>query len=117
MAHSINFREKLLEYRQKHGLTIAQTARHFEVGIASITRWLKAPQRKVYTRVQHRKIDPDVLRRDIEAMPDSYQYERAARLGVKQSAIFYALKALNVTYKKSPSTPQGRRRQTAHLPR
>ena len=42
----------------------------------------------------------DALARDVEAYPDAYQYERAARLGVSIRCVGYALKRLGVTYKK-----------------
>ena len=37
---------------------------------------------------------------DLEFNPDLYQYERAEGFGVSKSAIWYALKRLQVTYKK-----------------
>ena len=42
------------------------------------------------------------LKKDVEAYPDGYNYERAARLGVSTSGIYYALKRLNMSYKKKP---------------
>jgi hypothetical protein len=61
--------------------------------------WLKCPERKSYTRTKFRKIDPTLLLADVEAYPDAYQSERAARLGVHQSTIFYLLKKLNIIAK------------------
>ena len=49
----------------------------------------------------------DALARDVEAYPDAYQYERAARLGVSIRCVGYALKRLGVTYKKSLTSSQG----------
>ena len=40
------------------------------------------------------------LSEDVEDFPDAYQRERAERLGVSKSAIYYALKRLNITFKK-----------------
>ncbi len=43
----------------------------------------------------------EVLAKDVKEHPDHYQYERAKKFGVSQSAIFYALKRLNITNKKN----------------
>lgn len=43
----------------------------------------------------------EALRKDVQDYPDRYQYERAKIFGVSQSAIFYALKRLNISYKKN----------------
>ena len=41
------------------------------------------------------------LAEDIEKYPDSYQYERVKKINVTQGAIWFALKRLGVTYKKT----------------
>lgn len=115
MAYSRDFRRKVLSVRNKEGLTIAAVAARFDVGSASVVRWLKNVERKPQG-YRRRKIDLEALREDVSAYPDAYQHERAQRFGVTQNAIFVALKKLPVTYKKNASTPQGGRRRTAHLP-
>ena len=112
MAYSLDFRRKVLSVREKKGLTIAQVASRFDVGVASVVRWIKHVERKP-PGLRHRTIDLEVLRQDVVA----YQYERAQRLGVRQNAIFLALKKLGVTYKKNAAPSQGGRPGTAHLPR
>jgi transposase len=114
--YSLDFRRKVLSVREQEGLTIAEVAARFAVGVASVVRWVKNVQRKP-PGFRRRKIDLDVLRQDVLAYPDAYQYERAQRLGVRQNAIFLALKKLGVTYKKNPAASQGRRARTTHLPR
>nr|WP_244170961.1 IS630 transposase-related protein [Xenorhabdus miraniensis] len=54
------------------------------------------------------KIRDEVLITDVQNFPDDYQWERAKRLGVSQSAVHYALKWLNLTCKKNAKTPQSR---------
>ncbi|MBX3630903.1 MAG: IS630 transposase-related protein [Nitrosomonas sp.] len=115
MAYSLDFRRKVLSVRKREGLTIAEVADRFDVGVASVTRWIKNVDRKPQG-YRKRKIDLDVLRQDIVDYPDAYQYERAARLGVAQNAVFLALRKLGVTYKKNTDTSQSRRKYTAHLP-
>ena len=115
MAYSRDFRQKVLSVRSKEGLTIAEVAARFDVGSASVVRWLKNVERKPQG-YRRRKIDLEALRKDVIAYPDAYQHERAQRFGVTQNAIFVALKKLPVTHKKNASPPQGGRRRTAYLP-
>ena len=115
MTYSSDFRRKVLSVREKEGLTIAQVAARFDVGVASVVRWLKQPEPKVHG-YRRRKIDMDALARDIEKYPDAYQSERAARFGVHQNAIFHALKKLKISYKKNADASQSKRRRTAYLP-
>ena len=49
------------------------------------------------------KIDMEKLQDDIVAYPDTYNYERAERLGVRTTCVFYALRRLNITRKKNAS--------------
>ena len=114
--YSLDFRRKVLSVREKNGLTIAEIASRFGVGVASVVRWIKHVERKP-PGFRRRKIDLEVLRQDIVVYPDAYQYERAQGLGVRQNAIFLALKKLGVSYKKNPAASQGRRARTSHLPR
>ncbi|WP_430232833.1 IS630 transposase-related protein, partial [Nitrosomonas communis] len=105
MAYSLDFRRKVLSVRKKEGLTIAEVAARFDVGVASVTRWVKNIHRKPQG-FRQRKIDLEVLRQDVRDYPDAYQYERAKRLGVAQNAIFLGLKKLDITYKKTLKHPK-----------
>ncbi len=116
MAYSRDFRRKVLAVKTKLKLTIAEAAARFDVGSASVVRWIKTVERKPQGH-RRRKIDLEALRKDVLAYPDAYQHERAQRFGVAQNAIFVALKKLPLTYKKNASSPQGGRRRTVHLPR
>ncbi|TYP89280.1 MULTISPECIES: IS630 transposase-related protein [Nitrosomonas] len=46
MAYSLDFRRKVLSVRKKEGLTIAEVAARFDIGVASVTRWVKNIHRK-----------------------------------------------------------------------
>ena len=52
---------------------------------------------------------------DIKHFPDSYSYERAGRLGVSKSGITYALKRLNIRYKKNSHSPEGGSRKKIYI--
>lgn len=114
MAYSLDFRRQVLAVREREHLTIAQVAQRFAIGKASVMRWLTHIERKP-AGVRRRKLDWAALEQDLRDYPDAYQYERAARLGVAQNAIFYALKKRRVSYKKNPVSSPGGRHRTARL--
>jgi transposase len=115
MTYSPDFREKVLTIKQQEGLTQAEAAVRFRVGVASITRWGKRLESKRTRTKPATKIDMKVLEEDVKTHPDAYQYERAARLGVSQRAIGNALKRLGVSYKKNIVTSESGRKRTACL--
>ena len=116
MTYSLEFRRHVLSVREKEGLTFSQTAARFSVGIASLIRWAKKPEPKATREGRPRKLDLEKLAEDVKNHPDSYQYERAARFGVTQKAIWNGLRALGVTYKEIADAPKGERRRAASLP-
>jgi len=110
MTYSIDFRKKVLSVREQEGLSIEETADRFSIGSASITRWIKEIKPK-RTRIKVRtKLPLDVLQADREKYPDSYNYERAKRLGVGETTVWQALCALKLTYKKNFKTSNRRSR-------
>ena len=54
----------------------------------------------VFIRERKRKIDKEALRRKIAEKPDIYLHELAELFGCTESAVFYALKKMNITRKK-----------------
>jgi transposase len=116
MTYSSDFRRKVLSVREKEGLTIAEVAARFCVGVASVVRWLKDPEPKRTRNKPATKIDMEALARDVLEHPDAYQYERARRLGVSEKGIGHALRRMGLSYKKNSSSPKSERRRTAYLP-
>lgn len=108
MTYSYDFRRKVLDVRKREGLTIAQVATRFCVGVASVTRWIKTPHPQLTRNKPATKIDMNALAQDVIDYPDAYQYERAKRLGVSVQGINYALRRLGVSYKKKPSSSTGK---------
>ena len=87
MTHSLDFRQKVLSVRQKEGLTLAEVAARFDVGLASVTRWCKRVEPQMARNKPATKISSETLKQDVLDYPDAYQYERAQRLGVSQKGI------------------------------
>ncbi len=106
MTYSSDFRRKVLSVREREGLTIAEVASRFCVGVASVVRWLKHPDPKSTRNKPATKIDMEALARDVLEHPDAYQYERAKRLGVSEKGIGHALRRMGVSYKKSLHHPK-----------
>jgi len=112
MTYSRDFREKVLFIKKKESLSFAKVAKRFGIGIASIVRWTENIESKKTRNKPATKIDMEALKRDIEAYPDAYQYERANRLNVSRMGISHALKRLGVTYKKNPKSSTSQSRKT-----
>lgn len=115
MTYSLDFRLHILAVKKKKNLSFAETAERFSVGIASIVRWSKKPAPQTTRNKPPVKINMDALQADILQYPDAYQYERAERLSVSPTGIWYALKRLNVTYKKNSQTSQSGSRRTCYF--
>jgi transposase len=112
MTYSRDLREKVLLIKEKEFLSFAKVAKRFDISIASIVRWAKNIESKETRNKPATKIDMEALKKDIEAYPDAYQYERAKRLNVSPMGIAHALKRLGITYKKNPKSPTGGFRKT-----
>jgi transposase len=106
MGYSIQFRREVFRVKKEKKLTVKATAELFGIDITTIFRWQKRiepcktrnkPPSKIYTKV---------LEKDIELYPDAYNRERAKRLNVSNTGIFWALKRLNISYKKNSKTSE-----------
>ena len=116
MTYTTSFRRHVLAVKEREGLTFAEAAERFSVGIASLVRWSGKLEPKVYRRQRGLKLDLEKLAQDVRDHPDAYQHERAACFGVTPKAIWQALRKIGVTYKKIDGAPEGERRRTAVLP-
>ncbi|AYA41051.1 transposase [Xenorhabdus nematophila] len=105
MGYSLDFRKRVLAYKDKHSLTFEQTSAHFEISMRTLFRWCNKIEPCMTRDKPATKIPDEVLIADVQNCPDDYQWERAKRLGVSQSAIHYALKRLRITPKKNAPTP------------
>ncbi|ABA57890.1 putative transposase [Nitrosococcus oceani ATCC 19707] len=116
MTYPSSFRRKVLSVREKEGLTMAQVAARFCVGVASVPRWVKNPEPKLTRHKPATKMDRDALARDVLEHPDAYHYERARRLGVSEKGIGHALPRRGITYKKNAKASAPMRRRAASVP-
>ena len=107
MAYSLDFRQRVLAYKEKHSLTFQQTSAHFGIGIRTLFRWADKIEPCTTRNKPATKVDEETLRKDVQLCPDDYQWERAKRLNVTQPAIHYALKRLKITFKKNSKASKG----------
>lgn len=100
MTYSINFRQHVLAYKEKHELTFEKTSEHFAISLRTLFRWHDNITPVTTRQRPAIKLDMDILQKDVEENPDDYQWERDKRLNVGQPTIHYALKRLKISYKK-----------------
>ena len=115
MTYSLDFRQKVMDYKTKKVLTFEQTSHHFDIGIHTLFRWNSSLSPYHKRQKSAIKIDMDALKQDVENIPDAYQWERALRFGVHQSTIYYALKRLEISYKKNTTTSKSQRRGSQEI--
>ena len=72
----------------------------FEVGIATIHRWVARKKLTGNERVCIKKIDDQKLIEYLQAHPNHFLSEIAKHFGLTPQAIFYTLKRLKITRKK-----------------
>jgi transposase len=113
MTYSLDFRKKVLSIKETENLSFAQTAKRFDIGIASIVRWTKHIEAKTSRNKPATKINMEALRKDIRTYPDAYQRERAERFGISKSGIWHALNRLKITRKKKASSIPRRTKKNA----
>ena len=115
MTYSVHFRKKVLAIKDKEKLSFDAIAKKFNISRAAIFRWTKNIEPKKSRDKKPIKINMESLRQDIELYPDSYCYERAARLGASPTGIRKAKKRLGVTYKKNSKTSESESRRKIYV--
>ena len=115
--YDVRFRKKVLEIREKEGLSIRGVAKRFGISFRSVVSWLQRLDPILKRQKPATKLDMAALAEDVKQHNDAFNYERAHRLGVSATCIAAGLKRLKVTYKKKPGASQGLRNRTVHLPK
>jgi len=119
-SYSVDLRERVLQYLEKNKNREA-ASRLFQVGVATIYRWIARkkekgnvePLRRPYV---YKKIDDQKLIDYIEKNPDHFLSEIGKHFNLTLQAVFYALKRLKITRKKSSrSTGKGTKKKERAL--
>ena len=102
MTYSVDLRAKVVAFVRGGG-SKSEAARIFGVSRVAVYDWLGRkdlqPAQRGVSRV--RKINRLALAADVQAHPDDFLKERAARFGVHVSSMGYALRQLKVGRKKN----------------
>lgn len=110
MTYDKRFRLQVLKVKKDRQLSNKEVSELFGINERSIYRWQKEIEPKKHRNKPSTKIDMEVLSKDLESYPDSYNYERAKRLGVSTSGIRSAIKRLGITRKKNSQASENRRK-------
>lgn len=108
MAYSLELRKKVINYVENGG-SPSKAAKVFQVGRASIYRWLERVE-PIQVKRRNRKLDWKALEQDVKINPEARLIDRAKQFGVRPSAISDALKKMKITRKKTASV--SRKKQT-----
>ena len=99
MAYSLDLRKKVISYIENGG-SPTKAAAIFQVGRASIYRWLERVE-PIEVKRRNRKLNYLALEQDIQNNPEAKLSDRARQFEVRPSAISYALKKMKITRKKT----------------
>ncbi|MGK7911123.1 MAG: IS630 transposase-related protein [Synechococcus sp.] len=100
MAYSLDLQERVVNYVSS-GKSIDEAVKLFKVSRATIYRWLSRPELRSTVVKRRRKLDDKALIHHVRKYPDARLKDRAAHFNVHPTAIFYALKQLNIPRKKN----------------
>ena len=99
MAYSLDLRKKVINYIENGG-SPSKASKVFQVGRASIYRWLERVE-PIEVKRRNRKLNWKALEQDIQTNTEARLIDRAKKFGVRPSAISYALKEMKITRKKN----------------
>jgi transposase len=104
MAYSLDYKKRAVAYKQE-GHTFKQLREAFNIPSQTYYDWKEKLESGYFDapikRERKRKIDKAALQQAVVEKPDAFLKEYAEQFHCTETAIFYALKALNITRKKS----------------
>ena len=102
--YSMDFRRRAVAYKEE-GHTLNELKEAFGIPAETYSQWKKNLENGYYeadiVRERKRKIDKNELKQAVAEKPDAYLREPAGKFGCTETAVFHALKKLNITRKKS----------------
>lgn len=101
MSYSVDLRERVVAFVEAGGAK-AEAARRFSVSEGTVHNWLKRDNlAPIKVKRRHRKLDWKALEQHIQEKPDLRLRDRAEHFEVHTSAIWYAIKQMKITRKKT----------------
>ena len=103
MRYSIDLRQRVLKYI-KSGGTKVSAAKRFSISLGVIYQWLRAEEPLTYQKpgpCATRVLDPHALEQHVAEFLDQTLSECARHFQVSKSSVWYGLRKLGYTRKKS----------------
>ena len=103
MSYSVDLRERVVKFVRAGG-TKARAAKRFEVGEATIYRWVKRGDHLEASKTGPKgchTIDWEKLRQSVKKRPDVILRELAKEFGAGTTSIWYALEKMKLSRKKN----------------
>jgi transposase len=102
MTISKDLRNRVLKFIEAGGQK-TEASKRFSVSRTAIYQWLsgKLPNETSVKFRRKRKLDQAALKKHVQRYPDALLRERAEHFNVCINAIWYALREMKLTYKKS----------------
>jgi len=101
MTYSLDLRKRVVGFVNEGG-SKAEASRRFEVSLWCVNDWCKRDDLAPAPHpMRHRKLDKEALRRHVQQYPDALLRERAEHFGVYINAIWYSMRKMKLTHKKS----------------
>ncbi len=106
-AYENDLRIRVVTRAKEYQESYQKIADIFDIGIATLKRWIKlynesgSIESKIPTSTRPRKVNYKKVQKFIEKNPDKTLKEVGEQFKVKDTAILYITKKLNITYKKT----------------
>lgn len=115
MSYSIDLRQRVVAFVEAGGAK-AEAARRFSVSEGSVHNWLKRDNlAPIKVKHRDRKLNWKALEQHIKDEPDAKLKERAEHFGVHTTAIWYAIKQMNITRKKTAKVSRAQSSREAEI--
>lgn len=111
IGDDIKLRERVVKLVLEPGKSRREASEVFRVHYETVRNWIKLYQEtgkvvsKASKEVKPYKLDWEAVRTDVEEQPDLYLAERAQKLGVVTSSLWYALTRMGIRPKKKFHLP------------
>ncbi len=101
MTYSLDLRKIVVGFVNGGG-SKAEASRRFGISLWCVNDWCKRDNLAPAPHpLRHRKLDKEVLHRHVQLYPDALLRERAGHFGVHINAIWYSMRKMKLTHKKS----------------
>ena len=95
--YSLQIRKKIMEIKEKEGLSYVKVAKRFGMSPTTVFKWSKTIKPKKGRRKTATKIDMEALKKDVKENPELYQYERAKKFRVNKKGCYRSISLTQIS--------------------